>query len=120
MPPKDGEILATSYKDCEEVTCVNFECRFTTCNPKCRGYINKKRFMGKVDSTPLKLYVWEGVLRVYGTGVMFALASNVGDARKLLLLKYKEDFLEESLKGDLEKEPKVYTRPFAFALEGSC
>jgi len=51
LSPKNGEILETSYKDCEEITCVNFPCKFTTCNPKCRGYIDEKRYIAPKNRT---------------------------------------------------------------------
>lgn len=35
----------------------------------------------------LKLYVWEGVLRDYSTGIAFAYAENSIEARKLVLEK---------------------------------
>lgn len=51
----------------------------------------------------LKLYIWEDVLSDYTSGVMFALASSVEEAREILLAKC--GYLPES---DLNKTPKVY------------
>ena len=62
----------------------------------------------------LKLYVWEGVLVDYTEGVMFALANNVKEARKILLEK---DY-SSSVKRDLKQRPKVYTTPFALTVWG--
>ena len=61
----------------------------------------------------LKLFVWEEVLRDYSAGVMFALAPDVETARKMLLKQCS--FLPEA---DLQKEPQVYTEPFALSVWG--
>ena len=57
----------------------------------------------------LKLYVWEDVLEDYTKGVMFALAKNVEEARKVILDKSeKEDeYMSKILQSDLASEPKV-------------
>ena len=61
----------------------------------------------------LKLFVWTEVLCSYSCGVMFALAPDVETARKLL----REEcyYLPDT---DLEKEPDVYTQPFAMSVSG--
>ena len=62
----------------------------------------------------LKLYVWEGVLVDYTSGIMFALATSVGEARKLILNE-SDTF---TVKRDLKKEPAVYTTKVGFYLWG--
>lgn len=61
----------------------------------------------------LKLYVWEGVLEDYTSGVMFALAESTEHARKLLLEKcfYIPD-------RDLRIEPRCVTEAEGFAVWG--
>lgn len=62
----------------------------------------------------LKLYVWEDVLRDYSSGIMFALASSVEEAREMLLAKC--NYIPES---DLNKTPKIYqNEKVAFELWG--
>ncbi|MCK5615071.1 hypothetical protein KAR91_75105 [Candidatus Pacearchaeota archaeon] len=34
-----------SYKDCIMVGCLNFLCKFTTCNPGCSGYNDSERYI---------------------------------------------------------------------------
>ena len=64
-------------------------------------------------SKKLKLYVWEDVLTDYTSGVMFALAPSVDEARRLVLVKC--DYAPEH---DLAKEPKVIETPEGFAVWG--
>lgn len=61
---------------------------------------------------PLKLYVWEDVLRDYTCGVMFALARDSAHARRLIAEKlgYEHD--------DLRIEPRVVTKAEGFAVYG--
>lgn len=63
----------------------------------------------------LKLYVWTETLYDRGPGVAFALAPDVETARNMLL---KNSGRVVILEQDLEKEPAVYTEPFAFAVYG--
>ena len=60
----------------------------------------------------LKLYVWEGVLEDWTSGIMFALAENADDARKLIADKmtYETD--------DLKIEPKEITEREGFYVYG--
>lgn len=60
----------------------------------------------------LKLYVWEGVLEDWTSGIMFALAENADDARKLIADKmgYETD--------DLKIEPKKITDREGFYVYG--
>ena len=61
----------------------------------------------------MKLYVWEDVLQDYTSGVMFALANSVEEARALVLAH--TSYVPES---DLAQEPKVYDAPVGFAVCG--
>ena len=61
----------------------------------------------------LKLFVWEDVLVDYTSGVMFALAESVEEARAMLRT---ENMI--SITKDVQQEPKVYTDKFHFALYG--
>lgn len=66
----------------------------------------------------LKLFVWEDVLSTYFEGVVFALADNMEEAKKLILYKANtmdnEDVVD-ILKLVLEDTPKIYK-----AEEGVC
>ena len=61
----------------------------------------------------LKLFVWEDVMKDYTSGIMFALAKNVEDARKQILKEC--DYIP---KEDLMKEPIVITKAQGFAVWG--
>jgi len=62
----------------------------------------------------MKLYVWENVLTDYTSGIMFALANSVEEARGLILAKgdYPQVF------EDLDPEPKVYDTPVGYQIWG--
>ena len=62
----------------------------------------------------LKLFVWEGVLTDYTSGVMFALATNVENARKQIMKKENGS----TAKADLMSEPLVITKAEGFAVWG--
>ena len=62
----------------------------------------------------LKLFVWEDVLTDYTSGVMFALATNVEDARKQIMKKENGNIA----KADLMREPLVITKAEGFAVWG--
>jgi hypothetical protein len=62
----------------------------------------------------LKLYVWEDVLEDYTQGVMFALAPNKEEARRLIAEKMGYD----RPVSDLNQEPKEVTKPEGFYLYG--
>lgn len=70
-----------------------------------------------------KLFVWTGVLKNYRTGVMFAYAHNVDDARQMLIDQFfpdgKVEKFYQSILDDIMKEPAVYTTPHADFLGGS-
>lgn len=76
----------------------------------------------------LKLYVWEDVLCDYTSGVMFALAESVEDARQQILKKGKKIALltfgkvvdYETIERDLKQEPKVYKNKMGFFLFGGA
>lgn len=61
----------------------------------------------------LKLYVWEDTLSDYTSGVMFAYARNVKEAREQVLAA-----CHYVPKGELETEPAVYEAPIGFAVWG--
>lgn len=64
-------------------------------------------------SNNLKLYVWKDVLIDITSGIMFALANNVEEAREMLI-NCKDQIPIE----DLKKEPVVYEKPFALTFWG--
>jgi len=64
----------------------------------------------------MKLFVWEGAVRDYWPGIMFALAESVEDARRLILEKAVGiDMVEK----DLKKNPKVYDEEVGFYVLGA-
>jgi hypothetical protein len=71
----------------------------------------------------LKLYVWTDVLKNYRTGVMFAYAHDVDEARTMLVDKFFDngtfDSFYQSTLDDIMKEPTVYTTPHADFMPGS-
>jgi len=62
----------------------------------------------------LKLFVWEDTLCDYTSGIMFALAENVEEAKKLII----EKIGFEPSNGDLNLEPVVYDNKVGFAVWG--
>ena len=58
----------------------------------------------------MKLFVWEDVLRDYTAGVIFVLADNVDEAKKLVLVTHGDYVAQETA-----KEPQVFDSPVAFA-----
>ena len=83
----------------------------------------------------LRLFVWEGVLRDYTSGVAFALAYSADHARRLIvardftsvaqqarLLSGEVSIYDESLQPtiahELYEEPRVYDEPWGFYLRG--
>lgn len=87
-------------------------------------------------SNSLKLYVWENVLTDYTSGIMFALATSVEEARELICPGWQatEDALRDpTFRGDrsrplgqyigrehedLRGEPKVFDSPVGFVVWG--
>lgn len=64
----------------------------------------------------LKLFVWEGALTDYTSGIVFALAKDVEEARKLI--REKDGTGSKYLEKDLEHEPLVITKPEGFVVWG--
>ena len=61
----------------------------------------------------LRLYVWEDVLSDYTSGVMFALAPSLEEARRMLI-----ETGVAAVEHAVTEPHKVYDRPFALALWG--
>ena len=78
----------------------------------------------------LKLFVWHDVLTDYTSGVMFALAPTVEEARIQIVMVQDAKTREEAVRRlagegyqnqvmqDLRQEPKVYDAPCGFAVWG--
>ena len=68
----------------------------------------------------MKLFVWEGVLTDYTSGIAFALAENAIEARKLILDKYEKEqsYFPDMLVSDLKKEPLVIDSKEGFYVWG--
>jgi hypothetical protein len=62
----------------------------------------------------LRLYVWENVLTDYSSGIMFALARDVEEARKVIMTSAPFNSVENELK----QEPKVFDEPCGFVVWG--
>ena len=67
-----------------------------------------------LDKT-LTLYVWENVLCDYTCGIMFALAHDVEEARRLILAQ-----VEYVPREQLDTEPLEVTAPQAFVVWGGA
>ncbi len=70
-------------------------------------------------TSELKLYVWTGVLRSYGDGIMFALAHSPTEARALILQKVAVWERSRAAK-DLIKYPKLVREPTGFFVRGDA
>jgi len=71
----------------------------------------------------LKLFVWHNVMEDYGYGVIFALARNVEEARKVAIEAYSDDwnnnnYLVEQFKKEMRDEPEIVETPKGFYLKG--
>lgn len=66
---------------------------------------------------PLKLFVWEGVLTDYTSGVMLALAEDVDEARQLIYPGWTPE-TSGTRAIDLRAEPKVHDGPVGFYVWG--
>lgn len=63
----------------------------------------------------LKLFVWEGVLADYSSGIAFALAYSVDEARMLVLKKLGYDSnTPKRLLTEFDSEPLICETPEAF------
>jgi len=65
----------------------------------------------------MKLFVWENVLEDYTSGIIFALAENIEEAKEQVLLK-AEKWEVDILKKEMEKPYKVYSSTVGFFLYG--
>lgn len=68
-----------------------------------------------MERKKMKLFVWDGVLTDYTSGIMFAVAASVEEARVKLL-----EVCEYIPKDDLRREPAVYdcSEPVAYVCWG--
>jgi len=68
----------------------------------------------------MKLFVWNDVLIVYTSGIAFALAENVDEARKLILDKYEKEqsHISDMLVSDLNSEPLIIENKEGFYVWG--
>ena len=72
------------------------------------------RIKMKKPKKKLKLYVWTNVLRDYTPGIMFALATFIEHAKKLIQDRFP--YIDPR---EFEVEPpQTYTKPHGFALWG--
>lgn len=72
---------------------------------------DRKRQRAK-SKKPLKLFVWEGVLKDYTAGAAWALARDAEHARKLIAEAMGR------FESDLAIEPEIVTRPKGFYVYG--
>jgi len=70
----------------------------------------------------LKLFIWENVLTDRTSGIAFALAENVEEARKIIFEKFEEtteSYINDTLlKADLSDEPKIVDTKNGFYVWG--
>ncbi len=70
----------------------------------------------------LKLFIWENVLTDRTSGIAFALAENVEEARKIIFEKFEETtegYINDTLlKADLSDEPKIVDTKNGFYVWG--
>ena len=70
----------------------------------------------------LKLFIWENVLTDHTSGIAFALAENVEEARKIIFEKFEETtegYINDTLlKADLSDEPKIVDTKNGFYVWG--
>ncbi len=68
----------------------------------------------------LKLFVWEEVLTDYTSGIAFALARDVEDARFQILTKFRKKLGHTSryLEEELAEEPKIVSSQEGFYIFG--
>lgn len=74
----------------------------------------------KPHTKPLKLYVWEGVLKDWYPGMMVALAPDLKTARRLIEQKEQREapYSLDRLRVDLNRQPSVHTTPWAGVVWG--
>jgi len=66
------------------------------------------------DGPKYKLFFWDDVLENYGTGVMFAIARDLQEAKQLILAH-----MPCVPEHEFEKECQIIEGPFGFAMYGS-
>lgn len=76
----------------------------------------------------LKLFVWENVLTDYTSGIIFALATSVENARKVICESQKIDYKTGGVPNnpnyvsqvwqDIQTEPQVFSKPVGFCVWG--
>lgn len=71
-----------------------------------------------MDANNLKLFVWQGVLCDYTSGIAFALAKNVEEAREAILVEYRKELNDLEFAKELEAEPIVAEVTQGFFLFG--
>lgn len=72
-----------------------------------------------VASDELKLFLWRDVLKDYTSGVIFALAHNIEEARQCALQSANQ-FVKDSVEEAIRAEPEVITASFGFVLSGGA
>jgi hypothetical protein len=68
----------------------------------------------------MKLFIWKNVLCDYTSGVVFALAKDVEQARQIVLKNLDELPLTGTVKQAMSEEPEVHEEPYGFALWGGA
>jgi hypothetical protein len=73
-----------------------------------------------LNRNEMKLFVWKDVLTDYESGIAFALAENVDEARKLILEKYEKEqsYISDLLVSDLNAEPLIIENKEGFYVWG--
>jgi len=68
----------------------------------------------------LKLFIWEDVLSDHTSGIAFALAENVEEAREIILAKglAEDGYISNTLKSDLTSAHKVVDNKQGFYIWG--
>jgi hypothetical protein len=82
-----------------------------------RFYSNQGLILNRNE---MKLFVWKDVLTDYKSGIAFALAENVDEARKLILEKYEKEqsYVSDMLVSDLNTEPLIIENKEGFYVWG--
>jgi hypothetical protein len=82
-----------------------------------RFYSNQGLILNRNE---MKLFVWKDVLTDYKSGIAFALAENVDEARKLILEKYEKEqsYVSDMLVSDLNAEPLIIENKEGFYVWG--
>ena len=69
----------------------------------------------------MKLFVWDNVLREQSSGIAFALADTVEEARRLIIQKQEKDdgYKSKTLALDLLEKPLIIDKKEGFYLWGT-